>query len=438
MSQAKIPPSDIINTMNVKEVLSQLNALDTIDEVAPCWEDSQALIAEGGPVFLQSDKVMANLVYCGFSQDTYTAILKTAENIRNHEALSRLAWHCYWRVYDAPQESYFTHWPSLESVLGKDAGIFYLLVGIGFVPKVQAHHVALKLPEWITRQTCLQPRSFCTNYQMMTGGKLGIPRSQLWWLRYYTCKPYIRLGRLEFWLTEYRGNYHVYRSHNNNATIVLAPDNERYDADGYQPQQDSTTAGGWTSSLIKTPNGVSGYPITPFGNCLSVPVTLLFSEWRQVLKHGDTVLDLHIPAGGKMSPEACQDSFKQAAALFPALFPDNPPRAIVCHSWIYSPYLGKILPSDSNLVRNAMEPYLVPYPSGGSDGLWFIFFQDDFNLTTAPRQTSLQQTFGKYLDAGNPWRDGGMIHMLEDIPQYGNTAYRTTWPEVCRVLNLKI
>lgn len=66
-------------------------------------------------------------------------------------------------------------------------------------------------------------------------------------------------------------------------------------------------------------------------------------HWDIHLKQGDPILDMHIPAGGKMGVEEAFRSFSLANYFFERLMPDIRHRAIVCHSWIFNPNMAEIL-----------------------------------------------------------------------------------------------
>jgi hypothetical protein len=152
------------------------------------------------------------------------------------------------------------------------------------------------------------------------------------------------------------------------------------------------------------------------------------AEWERVLAKGVMALELHIPGGGGLTPDACRDSMQRAAEFFSRYFPDRLPVAICCGSWIYNPDLERFLPTDANLVRHLREAYLFPYPSGGYDGLWFVFLQDAFDPRTAPRDTRLRRAILDFMAAGNDWRCGGMFVLMEHVRHLGTQHYRSHWP----------
>jgi hypothetical protein len=125
-----------------------------------------------------------------------------------------------------------------------------------------------------------------------------------------------------------------------------------------------------------------------------------------------------------MEPEACRESFGQAAAFFDTFDTARVPVAIACRSWIFSPILEQILPSESNLVALTREVYLLPTAGGKQEGLWHLFNQEPIDPRTAPRATRVQRAVADFLAAGGVWRIGEMILMLRDLPAFGRGLYR--------------
>jgi hypothetical protein len=161
---------------------------------------------------------------------------------------------------------------------------------------------------------------------------------------------------------------------------------------------------------------------------LRQPVTLPAAEWQRVLAKGDAILQVHIPAGGGMLPDACNESMRLAVDFFTQQFADRPAVAIQTASWIYNPDLEEILPGDANLVRHLRETYLYPIPSGGSDGLWFVFLHEPIDPKTSPRDTSLQRAILDWIEEGNDWRCSGMFVLTSDAVHLGTQHYRRRWP----------
>ncbi|NOY81603.1 MAG: hypothetical protein GXP31_11460 [Kiritimatiellaeota bacterium] len=419
--------------MEPKTVLEAVGDTSALENVGRHWEESMAAMPPGSPEFLLDPVWRENVRWCGFEGELDEPLARAAAVIRGNEALRRLAWHAYWRVFLAPAPAAPVDWPEPVRHLGDDAGLFYLIVGVAGVPLVRRHHRALGIPENVTRETTQQVKRYCDDmYRAGNGGRPGLYQGQMGWLRHYTREKYVRLGRLEYWLGPNPYRLEAYRSIPTGRVAALAADGTRFTENGLILRDPARyrEGEGWTATLLHGEHTTTGWLIDPDGFCTRRRVGLPTSEWTCVLKHEDPVLMMHIPSGGRMTPEACRDSLERAAAFFPEHFPDEQPRAVVCTSWIFSPVLQKIFPPEANLCMFQKELYLFPAPSGAWDGLWFVFLRrnrpDD--LSELPRKSSLQRGIADYLRRGKEWYAGGMFLLMDDIPRFGSQFYRSNRP----------
>jgi len=73
--------------------------------------------------------------------------------------------------------------------------------------------------------------------------------------------------------------------------------------------------------------------------------------------------------------EVCEQSFKNALKLFEQYFTQTKVADFACCHWIFYPLYEKVMP-ESNLAALMCERYLVPWSSGSTDGLFFLFGRD--------------------------------------------------------------
>jgi len=66
---------------------------------------------------------------------------------------------------------------------------------------------------------------------------------------------------------------------------------------------------------------------------------------------GAPIIEVHIPEGEPLSPNACCDSLNKASAFFDRYFPDFAYSLFTCHSWLLDTSLGEFLPENSNILR---------------------------------------------------------------------------------------
>jgi hypothetical protein len=416
--------------MKLAEILVSLQEPDSLEALRPHWDESAATLGLGVPSFLDPAEFTVSRDYCGFGPEVDPLLEEVASRIARDPALRHLAWHCFRLLWEHEEYHAMGQWPALERTFGERSGLFYLLIAMGMVPRVRAAHQSMGVPDEVTRETCTQVSCFAGNFRRMTGGRLGVTHSTLGWLRHYVAGRLFRLGRLEYMIQPFRGGAEVYRSRETGAVIALAPDGARYNRDGYMGSARGLpdSEPGWTATLVRDGDAVTGYPISPCGMAVRREVRLPQPVWECVLKEGDPTLDMHIPAGGGMTLERCGDSMRRAVSFFERFFPDTPCRAIRCASWIFNTQFEQIALSSDNLVRYQRELYLYPTPSNGRDGLWFIFLQENLEPAALPRDTSLRRGVADFLLAGHTWRGGGMFFLTEHLEQFGSQYYRSRWP----------
>jgi hypothetical protein len=417
-------------TVNLKDILTQLGELDTLESLQPHWEESMATLGDQAPPFLRPEEVLENRDWCGLGPELAPLLLQAAQRIVADPALLRLAWHCYCLMYDHLEYQEIRRWPTLRQAMGEQRGIFYLLICMGMAQRVRGVHRAMGVPEKVTRETCSAVAAMVARYRREPGHPLGVHLNTAYWLRHHTAGRLFRHGRMEYMIQPSWDHAPIYRHRLTGAVIVLAEDGVRYNRAGYVDGAGGVTdlEYGWVAALTTDGDAVVGYPVSPHGIAIRQQVRLEQALWERQVHKGDPVLEMHIPEGGGMSLDRCIDSMRRAVPFFRHHFPDKPFRVIECRSWILNPGLEDIPLSSDNLVRFQRELYLYPLASTGRDGLWFIFLQDPVDPATAPRDTSLRRGVADWMLAGNTWRSGGMLFLVEHLDHLGTQYYRSHWP----------
>ena len=418
--------------MQLDQLLSALGIEDCREVFEPHWEEDVVSLPEN-PSLLDPDTIRVSRDWVGLPEEHEPLILATAEQIRQCPALKLFAWHCHeclFRHQDYPAEK-VRQWPSLERILGEErCGILYLLVALGVVPLATAFHQERGVPEDISRASCGRFEALTEYYAFHNKGNLGAYTRTMHWLRHYVNGDLFRVGRMEYMVRPFRGGLTAYRHRDTREVIALAADGTRFAADGMldmRPAEDPDPEG-WVAHVEEGEDTVTGCPISPAGVGLREPVTLDLSKWKQVLTGGDPVLDVHIPGGGNMTPEACRDTMERAMAFFREYFPERPFVGFACGSWILNPEIADFYRPDSNMILWQKELYLFPIPTGRRSGLYFVFYDEDPDLSTAPRETSLQRAVLKHLEAGGRFIVEGMFFLAEDMDKFGTQFYLSHFP----------
>ncbi|MFH2067863.1 MAG: acyltransferase domain-containing protein [Candidatus Omnitrophota bacterium] len=415
--------------MELKTVLASLGEMEFYDDLVPWWDEGIMTLPSHRPSFLNPPEVKICREWCGFEAALDPLLENVANRIAGDPYLLRLAWYFYWNIFECAGR-FWKRSPSFQSSLGGDGGILYLLVALGLVPRLRNYHQTLGVPENVTRETCQQVRWVCGNYERVHQGRRGLFIRQLTWLQLYLRgNLFFRLGRFEYWLNFFPGGLHVFRNRQTDEVVVLADAGSVFTREGFaEPAgQENSPPECWKSSFVMDAAAVKGYPISPWGKAIRNEISLPLDLWQPALVKGDPVLSLHIPPGGKMGINECGESLNRAVEFFRRNFPEKPPVAITCSSWMFSPLLEQILPPASNLVLFERELYLYSCASTELSWLWFVFLQEKLDFKTAPRETSLQRAILGFLEAGHTWRNGNMFFLIDDLKHFGKQYYRSKW-----------
>lgn len=420
-----------MRAMKLQDLLTVLQIEDAAELFEPYWDDSEASFPAALPPFMDPEQVVALRAFTNLNPDVDEALVAVARQVAGSEVLRHLAWHCHRLLYaqpDYPSQN-VRNWPWLEAALGPNHGLFYLLAILGTIPLMRAFHEQRGVPEAVSRNTVSHFQELSRLKWNEDEQRWTILRSALYWTRYHAWGDLYCLGRMEYMVRPFGGLVKVYRKRGTDRVLALAKEGLVFTAEGYLNAGETveTQPGNWESTFEEDATRAVGYPVHPTGHGVRKQVELPLSEWEVVLQSGDMMLDIHIPAGGGFTPEKCQASMAEALEFFTRHFPDRPYNGFCCGSWILDPGVAEWYRPDSNMVKWQQELYLFPWPSGPRTGVFFAFDQDDIDLATAPRNTSLQAAIIDHLSQGGRMRASGMFMLAEDFPHYGDQWYRTRW-----------
>ncbi len=413
---------------DLNSVLTALHLAEAAPIIAPYWEQSCACLPDDTPTFLTPTAISQTRILARLAPAADPVLHALARQILASPPLLQYAWHCQLLLcqhldYDTAM---IRQWPELHALLGKEAGAFYLLIGLAAIPHIRAIHKKLAIAEAISLDTCGRhyPETV-GRYRDHHDGLFGVKPGALYWLRNYIRGDLYRLGRLEYMLRPFTSSVRVFRHQQARKVIALAADGTTFDGQGLATQ--SETKDTWRATLSEQNGTICGYPIAPQGYAQPRSVALSLDEWQPALNPGDTILDVHIPSGGHMTLASCRESMQQALDFFSRHFPDRPCVGFACGSWILNPQLAQIYRADSNIVLWQRELYLYPIPSGDRSGLVFVFGEDQVDLKTAPRDTSLRRALLDHMSAGGRLIGGGMFLLREDFVHFGTQPYHQHW-----------
>lgn len=412
-----------MNPLNSKLVLETLGHPGAYGGQPPHWEKAIAEMPDGILPFLDKSQLKKRRLDAGLDQALEGPLSGIADTLNTDPALKAFAWYMHWRVFVAPQHGIPWGAPSLQTYLGEKAGLFYLLLSLEHAPRLWAWHAKLGYPAEVTQETLRQISCFSATH--LKGRSCpGIYEIQFPWLANYLVQPYVRLGRLEYQLHPYEGGIGAWKQKETGAVIALADNNTRVAKNGLLLKPDAPKSEGWVATLERTKDSITGYPVDPAGYILQKKISLPLKTWQPCLTLNDTVLDLHIPAGGAMDWDSIRSSLAKALEFFKKHHPDKPCSALVVTTWFMDPQLSNVLPHDSNPLKFQRSAYLYP-SKPDPECLWHIFLHSisDTPAKSLPQGTSLLKNIAAYLEKGNTWHGGSMFLLPEDMANPTENLY---------------
>lgn len=318
-----------------------------------------------------------------------------------------------------------TNLPDSKKLLAEREGLFNLLIAFSGMPLWEESYRKVGVPQSYADAALGYFEGAIDEYAAGHNGALGFSKGKLHWIRYYIKGILFRIGRFEYMMQEpLKYVPAMYREKKSGRIVGLCKDGWKLREDGLLQWTDEDPDEAYlTAALENDCNKVVGTPLDPRGFALvDEKIELKLQDYEPLFQAWDLVPGLHIPGGGKMTPEACRDSFLEARAFFKKYFKRDVP-AIVCFSWIFNPDFEEELPN-SNLAKLMKEVFLFPFASVGVTGLQFVFGRSAQDWSDFPRDNSLREAFHRIREKGKRLKAGGMIIERQAIENYGKQFYR--------------
>ena len=124
-------------------------------------------------------------------------------------------------------------------------------------------------------------------------------------------------------------------------------------------------------------------------------------QWSVVARPGDPCLNIHIPRGADLSPEALDRTFASGRRIARERYADVSTDHIMCASWLMDPVLKELLGPASKIAGFQDRFARYPMKSNGSAVFGFVFPKNYESLETLPENTTLERKLKKiYLEGG--------------------------------------
>ena len=112
-------------------------------------------------------------------------------------------------------------------------------------------------------------------------------------------------------------------------------------------------------------------------------------------------VSLHIPTDVILEPQLLRQSWVQAREIIRTTFPDWANAPYVCHSWLLSPVLARLLPENSRILRFQRSFRITPLEIPCRGVIQWVFKNPKLAPEDYPENTSLQRKLkGFLLDGG--------------------------------------
>lgn len=297
----------------------------------------------------------------------------------------------------------------LAALLGDLAPVYPVLVLLTRVSWLWKEYARLGMDEALLRDALSDIPLWMDHYERHTG-RMGL--GEYTWLTNHVRMRLFRLGRLEYIFTKSRVPAWFYLSDDSSQCVALADEKLRFDASGQLCPE-----GFGQAALHTWENGViTGYPIDPSGRIENRLISLSASRWQLALAPGDPVLDVHIPEGPPMEPEAISSSLKAAIPFYRDFLGKTEARAFTCGSWLMSPALPQILPF-SNLAAFQQRFRIVPYTLRDNQVFERVYGKGFTSWQDMPIETRLQRGVRDWYQSGRNMRQMQGVILLKEMEE---------------------
>ena len=130
------------------------------------------------------------------------------------------------------------------------------------------------------------------------------------------------------------------------------------------------------------------------GVCKNEKIALKKSECKKILTKGDAVISVHIPSGGPMTDEICQNDLARGGQVVEKCIGEV--KACICSSWLLDPQIPKLLGKETNLTRFGARYERAPIQSDGGGVFEYVFLCP---RTTPISELSEKTSFAKAVKA---------------------------------------
>lgn len=164
--------------------------------------------------------------------------------------------------------------------------------------------------------------------------------------------------------------------------------------------------GSYDADFVSTDTHYEGYAVNP-ETCLAEQTRTRLSkkEWDCIFAPGDTLLKVHIPYGGKLTREACEEAYQKARQIYSRCYPEHTFRGFICCTWLLCPALRTFLNENSNIRHFQNDYRIFPSKNTAADVFLYVYEKtvpsaDEVDFASLPEENSMQQGVKQLLLSG--------------------------------------
>lgn len=232
------------------------------------------------------------------------------------------------------------------------------------------------------------------------------------WLTLFVNGEIIRVGRLQYQFTRLGEKIRVYEK---DGDVQILVDGEYMHKKGmvFGSAGQDDDDGRFFADIYEENGSVTGYPSDAYGRCVPQKITL--NGYREVLRYGDPIANVHIPPQDTFNPEICEQSFAEAEEILKNHYSDFGCKAFYCHSWLLQRQLRNILGKDTNITRFSEMFRQAPTLSAAKAVYPYLFHSADVVTPKAlPEDTSMQKAVKAFLCDGNYFYEQGGVRLFKN------------------------
>lgn len=400
--------------MDFERFLSKLN-LETCPEILrKSFAEAKKEFDENGCFFLASEYIRGIHEKCNSFSKSLEVVVSAAEEISKNEILSLYALLVF-RAMTNDRKVFLENLKQITFPQGEGAEFLFLPFVI-LIPTIDALHdhlIERDIPMEIVHAT-VQQYEECVYIYSERFDKLGFNKRYFDWLQGYVDKRYLNIGRLRFEMANFRDCVRFYK-HKDSGDIKVLMDSGEFNSKGLLSGTPPIIPREKYTPAVFEENGSSVIGYEVIDGKITKNLSHLNDEWLCVLKKGDQILKIHIPANGAFTKDVIHESYAYAKQIFSKYYKDFDFKAFVCHSWMMSMELKDILKPTSNLIGFQNDYVRYPIHAKGEDVFNFVFKLKFTTYEDMPEDTSLQRAIKqRYLSGEYVYEYGGAF-LADDI-----------------------